>query len=104
MKRQIQLTAANLRECKKIGNNLKSVIPKGDGTPLEVLEEPNQEIQLNFLGRYRRFGGLISAFSSVDRFSKFPSLQVTLEGIIKNFLENYFALHAILCVIRTDQG
>ena len=72
MSRQIQSSAAYCRKCMQSGKCLKSVIPQGDGVPLDVLEEPNQEIQLEFLGPLPAVCGLISY-----RFSKFPSFKVT---------------------------
>ena len=50
---------------KKSGKNLKSVIPEGDGVPLHFLEESNQEIHLDFLGRLPAVWQLISIISSV---------------------------------------
>ena len=49
MNRQMQLTAASFRDCIKSGKNFKSVIPERDVTELDLLEGPNQKIQLDFL-------------------------------------------------------
>ena len=43
----------------------------------------------------------------VDRFSKFPTVQITTRAaalVIKECLETYITFHAIRRVIRTDQG
>ena len=48
MNRQIQLTAADCKECLKSGKILKPVVPSTEVAQMELLEEPNQEIQVNF--------------------------------------------------------
>ena len=60
MSRQIHSSAAYCQKSIQSGKNLKSVIPQGDVVPLDVLGEPNQEIQLEFLGPLPAVWGLIS--------------------------------------------
>ena len=47
---------AKCKEGVKSGKNSKSVIPERDVLKLNLLEETNQELQLAFQVRYRRYG------------------------------------------------
>ena len=75
---------------------------------LPTVEEPNHETELDFVGPLPLVCGTKkSILVSVERFSKFPSAQITsstsTKSIIK-FLSKYIALHGIPRTIRTDQG
>ena len=49
MNLQIQLTAANCKDCIDSGENLKSLQPRTEIANLDPTEEPNQEKQVDFL-------------------------------------------------------
>ena len=51
MNRQIQLPAASCTECIKSCRNLKPAILAEDVTRLDTLEEPSQELQLDYFFR-----------------------------------------------------
>ena len=74
--------------------------------PLDILEEPKQKIQLDFLGPLPAVCGADKYIVIwVDRCSNLSTTQVTTRstaGVISDFLENYNALHAIQRVFRTD--
>ena len=90
------------------GKNLKSVIRRRDVPKLYQLEEPNQELQLKILSSLLPVWGTIKYLLTYgDRFSKLDSMQITTRTtatVIRDFLENYIALHVIPRAIRTDQG
>ena len=75
---------------------------------LPTVEEPNQEMELDFAGPLPLVWGTKKyILVCVDRFSKFPSAQITSSTSAKsiiNFLSKYIALHGIPRTIRTDQG
>ena len=51
--RDIMATAQNCKECRQKGKNLKVISGKTHSTSLDAVEEPNQEIQLDFAGPLR---------------------------------------------------
>ena len=75
---------------------------------LPTVKEPNQEMELGFAGPLPLVWGTKKfILVCVDRFSKFPSAQITSSTSAKsniNFLSKYIALHGIPRTIRTDQG
>ena len=75
---------------------------------LPTAKEPNQEMELDFAGPLPLvWGTKIYILDCVDRFSKFPSAQITSSTSAKsiiNFLSKYIALHGIPRTIRKDQG
>ena len=87
------------------GKSIKSDIPSTEKNHLPRLENPNEEIQLDFIGPItvdnRRFHVLLS----MDRFSKWPAASFCTstdgETTIK-FLEQYIQLNGVPKTIRTD--
>ena len=76
--------------------------------PLEKLVEPNQEIQLDFMGPILDNRGREKyVLACIDRFSKFPTVKV-VNGPkcheVLNFLRKYIELHGVPRNIRSDQG
>ena len=89
------------------GKSIKSDIPSTEKNHLPRLENPNEEIQLDFIGPItvdnRRFYILLS----MDRFSKWPAASFCTstdgETAIK-FLEQYIQLNGVPKTIRTDKA
>ena len=106
--REIQVHGENCIECVKAGKNLKPLINHNTLGKLPTVEEPNQEMELDFAGPLPLVWGTKKyILVCVDRFSKFPSAQITSSTSAKsiiNFLSKYIALHGIPRTIRTDQG
>ena len=50
--REIFIKAQRCKPCTAIGKNLKSIIPKNKHTHLNNLQEPNEEVQIDFTGQY----------------------------------------------------
>ena len=75
---------------------------------LSTVEEPNQEIELDLAGPLPLIWGTKKyILVCVDRFSKFPSAQITSSTSAKSiisFLSKYITLHGIPRTIKTDQG
>ena len=106
--REIQVYGENCIECVKAGKNLKPLINHNTLGKLPTVKEPNQEMELDFAGPLPLVWGTKKyILVCVDRFSKFPSAQITSSTSAKsiiNFLSKYIALHGIPRTIRTDQG
>ena len=106
--REIQVHGENCIECVKAGKNLKPLSNHNTLGKLPTVVEPNQEMELDFAGPLPLVWGTNKyILSCVDRFSKFPSAQITSSTSTKsiiNFLSKYIALHGIPRTIRTDQG
>ena len=106
--REIQVHGENCIECVKAGKNLKPLSNHNTLGKLPTVEEPNQEMELDFAGPLPLVWGTKKyILVCVDRFSKFPSAQITSSASAKsiiNFLSKYITLHGIPRTIRTDQG
>ena len=103
--RKIQVHGKNCIECVKAGKNLKPLSNHNTLGKLPMVEEPNQEMELDFAGPFKLVWGTKKYI--LDRFSKFPFAQITSSTSAKsiiNFLSKYIALHGIPRTIRTDQG
>ena len=106
MTEAIQKKCESCIHCKMSGKNIKPNIPSTEKNNLPRLDNPNEEIQLNFIGPItvdnRRFHILLS----MDRFSKWPAASFFTstdgETAIK-FLEQYIQLNGIPKTIRTDK-
>ena len=68
--------AQNCRQCTEQGKNLKPVLGKENSFKLESIEEPNEEVQHNFLGPLpddlKKDEHILVA---IDKWSKFPKLR-----------------------------
>ena len=107
MTEAIQKKCESCIPCKMSGKSIKSDIPSTEKNHLPRLENPNEEIQLDFIGPItvdnRRFHILLS----MDRFSKWPAASFCTstdgETAIK-FLEQYIQLNGVPKTIRTDKA
>ena len=106
MTEAIQKKCETFLPCKMSGKNIKPNIPNTEKNSLPLLNIPNEEIQLDFIGpiteRNRRFYILLS----VDRCSKWPAASFCAstdgETAVK-FLEQYIRLNGVPKTIRTDK-
>ena len=93
--------------CKLSGKNIKPNIPNTEKNSFPPLNNPNEEIQLDFIGpiteRNRRFHILLS----MGRYSKWPAASFCAstdgETAVK-FLEQYIRLNGVPKIIGTDKA
>ena len=77
MHREIQEKAETCPSCRAAGKNIITPIPSTEKNNLEILTEPNQEIQLDSAGPIKsETRGNVYILVAVDRFSKWPTAQV----------------------------
>ena len=106
--REIVTLIQNCQPCTKIGKNLKPIILKSKIAQLPPLQEPNEEIQLDFAGSITDEQQKDShILASVDRFSRYPHAKVynncDTDTAIE-YLEKYIQFHDIPRNIRCDQA
>ena len=92
--REIQEKADTCASCRAAGKNNITQIPSTEKNNLEILTEPNQEIQLDFAGPIQsKTRGDVYILVVIDRFSKWPTAQVckiTDTRTVLKFLTKYF--------------
>ena len=77
IQREIQEKAESCRSCRAAGKNIVTQIPSTEKNNLEILTEPNQEIQLDFAGPIKsKTRGVVYILVAIDRFSKWPTAQI----------------------------
>ena len=105
--REIVLMAQKCKPCTAIGKNLKSIIPKNKHTHLNDLQEPNEEVQIDFTGPIQDKNKDTYILVSVDRFSRYPHAKAyhncDTETAIE-FLKSYMTFHGIPRSLRCDQA
>ena len=106
--REIREKAENCPNCRASGKNLTTQLPSTEKNNLEILSEPNQEIQLDFAGpRKSKTRGDVYILVAVDRFSKWPTAQIcknTDSRTVLKFLTKYCSDNGTPRSIRTDNG
>ena len=94
--------------CRDAGKNIITQIPSTEKNNLEILTEPNQEIQLDFAGPIKsKTRGDVYILVAVDRFSKWPTAQLctnTDTRTVLKFLTNYFTNNGTPQCIKTDNS
>ena len=84
------------------------MIPHHKWEPLPKCVEPNDEIQIDFVGPILNEKGIKQYFiTSVDRYSKYPTADILNNGSGTNlikFLKKYIYNHGVLRTIRLDQA
>ena len=108
MHREIPNKAAQCKPCTDIGKNLKPVTSASKWQPLLNSSEPNEEIQINFGGpTTNEKDQVIYFFACIDRFSKYPTVEVFDKAngpnVIK-FLGEYIQINGVPRNIRLDQA
>ena len=91
--REIREKAENCPSCSSSGKNLTTQLPSTEKKiKLEILSEPNQEIQLDFAGPIKsKTRGDVYILVAVDRFSEWPTAQIcknTDSRTVLKFLTN----------------
>ena len=108
MNREIQEKAESCPSCRAAGKNITIQIPSTEKNSLEILTEPNQEIQLDFAGPIKsKSRGNVYILVAIDRFSKWPTAQIcksTDTRTVLKFLTKFFADNGTQQCIRTDNG
>ena len=108
MHREILNKAAQCKPCTDIGKNLKPVVPASKWKPLLTCTEPNEEIQIDFGGAITNEKDHdIYILACIDRFSKFPTIEVFEKANGPNvlkFLDDYIHIHGVPRNIRLDQA
>ena len=75
--RDIREKVNRCNPCRLSGKNLKTQLPNTERNKLELLSEPNLELQLDFAGPIKsRSQGKLYILVSVDRFSKRPTAMI----------------------------
>ena len=106
---EIVAKAKACRHCIDKGEILKPIIPKNQLGDLPKLNEPNEEIQMDFAGPipYKNSTQNNYILVTVDRLSRFPHAETfhncETETAI-DYLEKYCKLHGIPRSIRCDQA
>ena len=106
--REIQEKSETCPSCRAAGKNIITQIPSTEKNKLEILTEPNQEIQLDFAGPIKlKTRGDVYILVAVDRFSKWPTAQVCgntdIRTVLK-FLTKKFTDNGTPQCIRTVNG
>ena len=107
MHREILNKVAQCKPCTDIGKNPKPVVPASKWKPLQTCKEPNEEIQIDFGGPVTNEKDQDVYFlACIDRFSKFPTVEVFEKANGPNvlkFLDEYIHIHGVPRNIRLDQ-
>ena len=106
--REIREKAENCPNCRASGKNLKTQLPSTEGNKLKILSEPNQEIQLDFVGPIKsKTRGNVYILVAVDRFSNWPTAQIcknTDTRTVLKFLTKYCTDNGTPRSIRNDNS
>ena len=104
---EIVLIAQECKPCTRIGKNLKQVTPKNKHTHLLNLQEPNEEVQIDFTGPIQEISKDSYILVSVKRFSRYPHAKAyhncDTETAIEH-LKSYMTFHGIPRTLRCDQA
>ena len=108
IQRVIQEKAVSCPSCRAAGKNIVTQTSSLKKNNLEILTEPNQEIQLDFAGPIKlKTRGDVYILVAMNRFSKWPTAQIcksTDTRTVLKFLTKYFTDNGTPRIIRTDNG
>ena len=93
--------------CKTSGKSIKPNLQQTKKNSLPPLSNPNEEIQLDFIGPITENNHRFYILLSIDRFSKWPAASycTSTDGeTAVTFLEQYIRLNGIPKTIRTDKA
>ena len=103
---KIREKVENCPSCRASGKNLVTQLPSTEKNNLEILSEPNQEIQLDSAGPIKsKTRGNVYILVAVDRFGKWPTAQVcknTDSRTVLKFLTKYCSDNGTPRSVRTD--
>ena len=107
MTEAIQKKCETCLPCKMSGKNIKPNIPSTEIISLPPLDNPNEEIQLDFIGPMTENNRRFHILLSMDRYSKWPAASFCTstdgETAVK-FLDQYIRLNGIPKIFRTDRA
>ena len=107
MTEAIQKKCETCLPCKMSGKNIKPNIPSTEINSLPPLDNPNEEIQLDFIGPMTENNRRFYILLSMDRYSKWPAASFCTstdgETAVK-FLDQYIRLNGIPKIIRIDKA
>ena len=89
------------------GKSIKPNIPSTEKNSLPPLNNPNEEIQLDFFGPITERTCRFYILLSMDRYSKWPAASFcasTDSETAVNFLEQYIRLNGVPKIISTDKA
>ena len=95
--RELVLIARRCKPCTMIGKNLKSVIPKSKHTNLNLnLQEPNEEVQIDFTGPIsdnNKDSHILVSVDKYPRYSHAKAYQICNTETAIEYLNSYKKLH-----------
>ena len=89
------------------GKSIKPNLPQTEKNSLSPLSNPNEEVQLDFIGPITENNRRFYILKFIDRFRKWPAASYctsTDGGTAVRFLEQYIRLNGIPKPIRTDKA
>ena len=95
--KDIRTKVENCTSCRISGKSLKFQISSTEKIRLDLLSEPNQELQLDFAGPIKsKWKGDLYLLVAVDRFSKWPTVKIcyrtdtntVIKFLTENFIDN----------------
>ena len=107
MTEAIQKKCESCLLCKMSGKNIKPNIPSTETISLPPLNNPNEEIQMDFIGPITENNRRFYILLSMDRYSKWPAASFctsTDGGTALKFLEQYIQLNSIPKTIWSDRA
>ena len=107
MTEAIQKKCESCLPCKMSGKNIKPNIPSTGKNSLPPFKNPNEEIQLDFIGPITEHNRRFYILLSMDLYSKWPAASFctsTDGGTAVKFLEQYIQLNGVPKTIRTDKA
>ena len=101
--RNILAKASECKACTEMSKNLKSVIPQRKWAPLPKCVEPNDEIQVDFVGPILNEKGIEQySITSIDRYSKYPTAEIVNNASGTNeikFLNNFIYIYIYIYIV-----
>ena len=107
MTEAIQKKCETCLPCKMFDKNIKPNIPSTEINSLPPLDNPNEEIQLDFIGPMTENNSRFYILLCMDRYSKWPaaSFCTSTDGeTAVEFLDQYIRLNGIPKIIRSDKA
>ena len=102
-----EIIAQRCKPCTMIGKNLKPVIPKSNQTNLNNLQEPNEEVQIDFTSPILENNKDAYIMVSVDRYSRYLHAKAyhscDTETALE-YLNSYMKNHGIPRTLRRDKA
>ena len=106
MTEAIQKKCETCLPCKMSGKNIKPNLPSTETNSLPPLDNPNEEIQLDFIGPMTENNRRFYILLSMDRYKKWPAASFctsTDRETAVNFLDQYIRLNGKPKTNRTDK-